>query len=571
MSNWYKEVNSKKHLEVNHQINQLIPEGLTNEYYLDEVWITTFSLEFEQLELLLEDIGATTLIGNDKVHVFYDGYTQSPIHESNKIISDKCLKPVKLDNNGTLYAFHPKVMLLRYVNKDKCRDKCRYVILVLSKNVSKANLLDAFSVAYADVKGSKGQSIVEAVGETNGAKIYGFWENVYKKCLGKDIEIPDEIGKLKGLNFHQENNASVSFLNAGEVLDKMANQKELIIVSPFLSDDTILKVSSNLKLLLSEKNSFARLKKKNIENLIEGSKCIYLSENMDLHAKIYVWKENNKTCWIVGSSNFTNNGCDINKSNGNIEYNMYFETEETGYDEFLELLNSVGNTFSMIDYNVLHSEAEQTFNPRQIFYDLCNRIEVEVKYNEQDKKYSCLIKKNTQNTDKDKNIEIIFPQGEAVKFNDIANQGYTFTSNPIIPSFIVCISDDEGNSREFRYSLYDLWKEKELDNEIDEICQRAYLEHLEILQNRIWNGTSLRKTGERIRNNKTTSNKRKTTDKLYIYEQLMKISLKIPDKDQFMQELEKLRKYNEAILKINSNDIKQKKLQEILRGFVRNE
>ena len=126
MSNWYKEVNSKKHLEVNHQINQLIPEGLTNEYYLDEVWITTFSLEFEQLELLLEDIGATTLIGNDKVHVFYDGYTQSPIHESNKIISDKCLKPVKLDNNGTLYAFHPKVMLLRYVNKDKCRDKCRY-------------------------------------------------------------------------------------------------------------------------------------------------------------------------------------------------------------------------------------------------------------------------------------------------------------------------------------------------------------------------------------------------------------------------------------------------------------
>lgn len=69
MSNWYKEANSKKHLEVNHQINQLIPEGLTNEYYLDEVWITTFSLEFEQLELLLEDIGATTLIGNDKVHV----------------------------------------------------------------------------------------------------------------------------------------------------------------------------------------------------------------------------------------------------------------------------------------------------------------------------------------------------------------------------------------------------------------------------------------------------------------------------------------------------------------------
>ena len=56
---------------------------------------------------------------------------------------------MKLAINKTLYAFHPKVMLLRYVNKDKCR----YVILVLSKNISKANLLDVFSVAYADVGG----------------------------------------------------------------------------------------------------------------------------------------------------------------------------------------------------------------------------------------------------------------------------------------------------------------------------------------------------------------------------------------------------------------------------------
>ena len=77
---------------INYQINQLIPEECIKNYQLDEVWLTTFSLEFEQLELLLEDIGATTLIGDDKVHIFYDGYTQSPIDESNKIISDKCLR-----------------------------------------------------------------------------------------------------------------------------------------------------------------------------------------------------------------------------------------------------------------------------------------------------------------------------------------------------------------------------------------------------------------------------------------------------------------------------------------------
>lgn len=319
-----------------------------NNYIPDKAYITTYSFDTRQLNEVLYELGLFDLIAADKpsekspgkLHVFYDETARHADSNECQTVSSACLHGITLETAENVYAFHPKVIMIRYVSDTSAPG---YVILVMSKNISRSNMLEAYAVACGvveedriaekDVDSDVDHNIdynKDDDNDFNGEELARFWEKIIAVASKDDLGTPknnrshinmdDELKELRKVRFVQPfSGKTVRFLEGGQVLGKLKASTEVIIVSPFLSDGFFNKHSHEENEQISE-NSGVDLGK--VRSLVSTMDSF---ADMNLHAKIYCCKmADGKAYCIVGSSNATANGCNLNNKSGNVEYNMGF-------------------------------------------------------------------------------------------------------------------------------------------------------------------------------------------------------------------------------------------------------
>lgn len=264
MQNWTMENNEQESLYINTDISELIPEDLIKDYKIDEIYLTTFSIDLDCLKEVLYGLNALFLVGEGKVQVFYDKFTRNLKQDHNQIISEKYLHGINLEKDGKLYAFHPKVILCKYINEN---NEVRYIMVILSKNISESNLLDTYAVAYGDV----GVKITE-----NGKKAASFWKEVFEKG---GIENQSVLEQLEKVEFKQnEDSFEIQYFTEKEVFDKVKNKKDLIVISPFLSKEFFLKflrIMDPLQKLYLQRMDMHSLRKKPLSRLLRKRNVSY--------------------------------------------------------------------------------------------------------------------------------------------------------------------------------------------------------------------------------------------------------------------------------------------------------
>ena len=363
---------------------KLIPEHLTEGYILTNGLFTTYGLEPQILTRLLIGLECMPIV-KEGVDVFHDVEHYRKQENEYSILPEESLHGVFLwapgsresGQKGTKFAFHPKVILLRYEKQDNCQ--VRYVLAVLSKNITASSMLDAFCVVYGDIQEvetlqAKTETVARQAGVTeeiaeiisevvvepeigteqivkNGQRLAEWIEILYEK-LDKDVakERGERYKKeLPRVTFRCVDEAvtALQFLTERDMKEELSQLEEIIMVSPFISD-TLVK-GERVKRVVSAGEEYGKLseecwekvKKKAYQfadELIEDNRTIDM-----VHAKLYCGKtKQGETRLIIGSSNATINGCawftgqnnsDINKVT-NMEFNVALTLEKGADEEF---------------------------------------------------------------------------------------------------------------------------------------------------------------------------------------------------------------------------------------------
>lgn len=601
-----------------------------NNYIPDRAYITTYSFDTRQLNEVLYELGLFDLIASDKpsekspgkLHVFYDETARHADSNEYQTVSSACLHGITLETAENVYAFHPKVIMIRYVSDTSAPG---YVIIVMSKNISRSNMLEAYAVACGVVEEDRiAEKDVDSDvdhnidynkaddNDFNGEELARFWEKIiditseYDPDTSKNnrshINMDDELKELRKVRFVQPfSGKTVRFLEGGQVLGKLKASTEVIIVSPFLSDGFFNKhsheeneqISGNsgvdlgkVRSLVSTMDSFAKLFAK-MEN-IGKDKCIFLSgsnksgaetgyyrADMNLHAKIYCCKmADGKAYCIVGSSNATANGCNLNNKSGNVEYNMGFEISGDDYEAFDKLLR--GGSFQIVsdeDMKMFGENAEKGVDFRRYYAEFLRQLKVETR----------MI--SDQGTDH--RYEIEFAPVEAEKYSvelaicgsDLESQdiwkklsdGATLTlgsSEPVAGVYVKIIANSNGQKEEneiaekiFYLDLYDRWQE-EAQSKLDMECRKNYRAQLLDLQKQIFNGNKVRKLHQTRKENdcnnrsgivsKTMVSRR--SDRSYVYEKIMSIYQYEEDTATRTERLKELRRVTKLLDESDEND-----------------
>lgn len=525
MSNWYNE--EKEILNIETYMSSVIPGELISGYEIDELWLTTFSLEYDQLNEILFGLDAIKLVAESKVHVYYDIFAKKSDENESQIISGEFLHAVNMGK----YAFHPKVILCRYKKKDS--NSIRYVIIVSSKNITGADNLDVYAVSYGDV-GEKDSA--------NGCQIAEFM-----KAFAEE-----SFDELKKVDFRADGISDIHFLDARGVFKEIQGKDGLIVVSPFLSDALFSQIKSPA-LLFSTSEGFTSLGEEYIK---EKTDIFRVYDN--LHAKIYCYKKDENTCWVIGSSNATNNGCNVSGKSGNIEFNIGFTTSGSDYDDFEKLLKDYFSGYDIMQYN----KAEK-FNAREIFSEIFNNIfkndGITCKY--EDNQYSCCVELDCSDLN---GIQVEFSVPGSEK------NGNKFVSPKPMSELVITIKKGE-HSETFALSLYDCWKDDSVKAQLDAKCCRNYVDILKHIQEQIIAGKSKRSIspGRKKESVKAAVNtgRRENISKKYVYENLMQLSYRKKDDSEFKDSLRDILNYTEMILKVDKDNRQQKDMQEILECF----
>lgn len=586
-----------------------------NNYIPDRAYITTYSFDTRQLNEVLYELGLFDLIASDKpsekspgkLHIFYDETARHADSNEYQTVSSACLHGITLETAENVYAFHPKVIMIRYVSDTSAPG---YVIIVMSKNISRSNMLEAYAVACGvveedriaekDVDSDVDHNIdynKDDDNDFNGEELARFWEKIIDITSEYDPDTPknnrshinmdDELKELRKVRFVQPfSGKTVRFLEGGQVWGKLEASTEVIIVSPFLSDRFFELISGKVRSLVSTMDSFAKLFA-NMKN-IRKDKCIFLSgsnksgaetgyyrADMNLHAKIYCCKmEDGKAYCIVGSSNATANGCNLNNKSGNVEYNMGFEISGDDYEAFDKLLR--GGSFQIVsdeDMKMFGENAEEGVDFRRYYAEFLRQLKVETR----------MI--SDQGTDH--RYEIEFAPVEAEKYSvelaicgsDLESQdiwkklsdGATLTLGSLAPVagvYVKIIANSNGQKEEneiaekiFYLDLYDRWQE-EAQSKLDMECRKNYRAQLLDLQKQIFNGNKVRKLHQTRKEN--DSNNRpgivskamvsRRSDRSYVYEKIMSIYQYEEDTASRTERLRELRRVTKLLDESGEND-----------------
>lgn len=569
-----------------------------NNYIPDKAYITTYSFDTRQLNEVLYELGLFDLIAADKpsekspgkLHVFYDETARHADSNECQTVSSACLHGITLETAENVYAFHPKVIMIRYVSDTSAPG---YVILVMSKNISRSNMLEAYAVACGvveedriaekDVDSDVDHNIdynKDDDNDFNGEELARFWEKIIAVASKDDLGTPknnrshinmdDELKELRKVRFVQPfSGKTVRFLEGGQVLGKLKASTEVIIVSPFLSDGFFNKHSHEENEQISE-NSGVDLGK--VRSLVSTMDSF---ADMNLHAKIYCCKmADGKAYCIVGSSNATANGCNLNNKSGNVEYNMGFEISGDDYEAFDKLLR--GGSFQIVsdeDMKMFGENAEKDVDFRRYYAEFLRQLKVETR----------MI--SDQGTDH--RYEIEFAPVEAEKYSvelaicgsDLESQdiwrrlsdGATLTlgfSEPVAGVYVKIVANSNGQKEKsetaekiFYLDLYDRWQE-EAQSKLDMECRKNYRAQLLDLQKQIINGNKVRRLHQTRKEN--DSNNRpgivskamvsRRSDRSYVYEKIMSIYQYEEDTATRTERLKELRRVTKLLDESDEND-----------------
>ena len=414
----------------------------------------------------------------------------------------------------------------------------------------------------------------------NGEELARFWEKIIAVASKDDLGTPknnrshinmdDELKELRKVRFVQPfSGKTVRFLEGGQVLGKLKASTEVIIVSPFLSDGFFNKHSHEENEQISE-NSGVDLGK--VRSLVSTMDSF---ADMNLHAKIYCCKmADGKAYCIVGSSNATANGCNLNNKSGNVEYNMGFEISGDDYEAFDKLLR--GGSFQIVsdeDMKMFGENAEKGVDFRRYYAEFLRQLKVETR----------MI--SDQGTDH--RYEIEFAPVEAEKYSvelaicgsDLESQdiwkklsdGATLTlgfSEPVAGVYVKIVANSNGQKEKsetaekiFYLDLYDRWQE-EAQSKLDMECRKNYRAQLLDLQKQIINGNKVRRLHQTRKEN--DSNNRsgiaskamfsRRSDRSYVYEKIMSIYQYEEDTATRTERLKELRRVTKLLDESDEND-----------------
>lgn len=568
-----------------------------NNYIPDKAYITTYSFDTRQLNEVLYELGLFDLIASDKpsekspgkLHVFYDETARHADSNECQAVSSACLHGITLETAENVYAFHPKVIMIRYVSDTSAPG---YVILVMSKNISRSNMLEAYAVACGVVEEDRiAEKDVDSDvdhnkdddNDFNGEELVRFWEKIIAVASKDDLGTPknnrshinmdDELKELRKVRFVQPfSGKTVRFLEGGQVLRKLVASTEVIIVSPFLSDGFFKHIyKENEQISGNSRDDLGK-----VRSLVSTMDSF---ADMNLHAKIYCCKmADGKAYCIVGSSNATANGCNLNNKSGNVEYNMGFEISGDDYEAFDKLLR--GGSFQIVsdeDMKMFGENAEKGVDFRRYYADFLRQLKVETR----------MI--SDQGTDH--RYEIEFAPVEAEKYSvelaicgsDLESQdiwkklsdGATLTLGSLAPVagvYVKIVANSNGQKEEnetaekiFYLDLYDRWQE-EAQSKLDMECRKNYRAQLLDLQKQIFNGNKVRKLHQTRKEN--DSNNRpgivskamvsrrpaRRSDRSYVYEKIMSIYQYEEDTASRTERLRELRRITKLLDESGEND-----------------
>lgn len=572
-----------------------------NNYIPDRAYITTYSFDTRQLNEVLYELGLFDLIASDKpsekspgkLHVFYDETARHADSNEYQTVSSACLHGITLETAENVYAFHPKVIMIRYVSDTSAPG---YVIIVMSKNISRSNMLEAYAVACGvveedriaekDVDSDVDHNIdynKDDDNDFNGEELARFWEKIIDITSEYDPDTPknnrshinmdDELKELRKVRFVQPfSGKTVRFLEGGQVLGKLKASTEVIIVSPFLSYGFFKRINKHSYEENEQISGNSRDDLGKVRSLVSTMDSF---ADMNLHAKIYCCKmADGKAYCIVGSSNATANGCNLNNKSGNVEYNMGFEISGDDYEAFDKLLR--GGSFQIVsdeDMKMFGENAEKGVDFRRYYAEFLRQLKVETR----------MI--SDQGTDH--RYEIEFAPVEAEKYSvelaicgsDLESQdiwrrlsdGATLTlgfSEPVAGVYVKIVANSNGQKEKsetaekiFYLDLYDRWQE-EAQSKLDMECRKNYRAQLLDLQKQIINGNKVRRLHQTRKEN--DSNNRpgivskamvsRRSDRSYVYEKIMSIYQYEEDTATRTERLKELRRVTKLLDESDEND-----------------
>jgi len=250
----------------------------------------------------------------ERVTIFCQrGKIHAPDSYSNLLaFVEDCIVEVLPENEFT--SFHPKIWVLRFVNKRKI---C-YRLAVLSRNLTFDRSWDIACFC----EGSPQSSVT-----SGGKKLVNVLKHFYQ-LSGRmpDKKFLKELGCVE-FDFPAQFDLSEIFpIVGGERASVFANPminsvyEELLVVSPFVDDDAVLHFKSlNKKVtLLARGDELDKLMETSIDGITayafnhsirDGELALDNEQQVtlyqDLHAKFYLGKNGGTTDWFIGSANCT--------------------------------------------------------------------------------------------------------------------------------------------------------------------------------------------------------------------------------------------------------------------------
>lgn len=345
---------------------------------------------------------------------------------------DTVIFPIAINDNRanetTYPSFHPKLWILRYINKDEIL----YRVIVLSRNLSFDRSLD-FSIAI-DGKVTK----EENRNNNELVKYIRHFKDLLPKTNKKNEKLLTLIDELKKVDFQLDKEyftdykflpnsiKSEQFIKESDLFTR--NFEKLLIMSPFISDKTIIDFNSrfigniekNKPILITRRSEIGETNFKLFDKFrifvidsgfVDGESPETVDfENQDIHAKFYLTSENGKYQLYMGSANASTKAINENEEillslglkNG-IDWFQKFT------EEILKLENEKESLFiELTEEMVQNQEREKKDNTDIIIKDISR------------------LKFNTELTQKDSeglkwDVSISFSEDETLFHNFISN------------------------------------------------------------------------------------------------------------------------------------------------------
>lgn len=450
-------------------------------YHLVKAIGTTYSLDFDTLVAVAMKLGLIQdadeelqddLTGvlaafskvSDRMLVFCEAGQIQKIKNAKPIflLMEKIVVPITLskkNEQGKYASFHSKFWLLQYANQ---KGEFKYKLVVLSRNLTidhswdVAISLDSSSKCEKDNNTEKIQCFLEFLSEqlTKESTHYKRQKELISLLVSDLNSVSFEVGDDAFTDF--------DFLPSGigkhscDISKAFFGSKvsEMLVISPFISKTIIRKLSDNCETnnmsLITRKTELSKIASGNgydfkvyivRDDVIEGEG--YLSEfdknvteepdtednrsdeehdylRQDIHAKVYLFNDNNSSRLYLGS---------LNASHNALKYNV-------------ETLICLHSSPDKLNYSKLHSEVIGNLNDKNCPFELA---EFEYKYPEDDDKSDDL-----QQIVKDicrlQRKAVVICQDDGLYTVKITCEEYNSNYNIQISPFLCKVSRDFGTS-----------------------------------------------------------------------------------------------------------------------------